>query len=120
MTPEKYKYLNANWVVTKWVGNDPTEIHFVTTPSVTEPHFYRQTTSMDSFRNREAIRFNRAYMRKKPLPVRCHVQPRSDWNIMWSRGRPFADRDPLPEFYHADLWAFYKAIGYDYKNKKYL
>lgn len=38
--------------------------------------------------------------------------------IMGEHGQP--PKPPLPEVHHANIWEFYKYIGYDYKKQKWI
>lgn len=83
-----------------------------------EPGFYRATVSYDAFRNRENRRLYEANLRGiRDLPLRTSLGHEED-NTLW-QGFAYIG-EPYPQTVkHVNLWAFYKAIGYDYKRKRY-
>lgn len=110
------------------------EYHVVTTPEVVEDGFYRQITSISAFRRRELMR--RFPMDKDCRPLWthesaakvewCSVHTMDDAMSRWERDQEIAKRLEIPApaelkpiAEHDSIWKFYKAIGYDYKKKRY-
>jgi hypothetical protein len=129
-TPNTANKTMSNHKVILWEDGKPIQVHLFRTPEVSEPGFYRAVTSVGAFSTREKTKLydrNRQGHRDV-VGRRCHVR----WGeeIKWADedtarlveqyGRKMDPYIDLPIFHHESLWDFYKAIGYDYKKKKYL
>lgn len=99
-------------------------VHHVTVPTPTEQGFYRSTVSYSYFGQRELKRrfptdkkTGAIYTPRKINNMRwCSV----DWEPDKFGTRYQYERDKVPHYDHDSIWDFYKAIGYDYKKKKYI
>ena len=89
--------------------------HFFELPGLCEKLCYRHTTSLDAFRRANVALLNKAMLKNK-LPVRrVHVGHAAEAIIdVEASGWQGA-----PVYTHADIYAFYKAIGWCYTRKKY-
>lgn len=104
---------------------EPAEIHWFWLPNFGEPRFYVTLCSWNWFRNREGGRLvawhdARRAGKKAVVPERrsyCNIIEDND--PMYHKEVELKIYDALPTFEHATLWDFYKAVGYDYKRKKY-
>jgi hypothetical protein len=118
--------------VVKTLGNRPASLHQVLVPDPTETGFYTQTVSMNAFRTRMAKRLL-AYQEKRFL---AFGQPQIG-NPEFFHYRPFLFIEDF-EFYvksmkacgidvmelhtlrHADVWAFYKYIGFEHRRNRFV
>lgn len=101
-----------------WRNGKPEEWHEFPLPGMCDKGYYRTAVSYDCFRNRENSRLYEANLKGiRDLPIRTslnHEEEHSGWQGFRFLNKPFPETQK-----HADLWSFYKAIGYDYKKKKY-
>lgn len=105
-----------------WKDGSPIEVHHMTMEPTVEQSRTRAVSSMNWFNEREAKIFAD---RKKPHRFHTNIKCDSDWNMSLRFERRAYDPDPapvdsLPQFTHTSIWDFYKAIGYDYKAKRYV
>lgn len=94
-------------------------IHVVTIP---EKGSYVQLTSYNAFHRHETSRILAADKKKETLDFefdRRSTLEKWEPHQMKPDGLYF-DEGGLPRMEHADLWAFYEAIGWDYKKKRYV
>jgi hypothetical protein len=103
----------------EYEGSTPLKIHEISVPDVREPGFYRQTVSIEAFRQKNVDFVAGAYRNK-------HVLVRSRWfsvkdeqdfkHHMTFEARAFdPDQGPCalaPRTKHESVWAFYEVIGY--------
>lgn len=109
-------------------------IHYITMPRAMANDYYRSVLSLEGFASRER---KQTFKKGQPISPHCiNVRPRhftmqrrDDWEFRETsvresfakRGMPFTRTyGDVPTFEHASIWDFYKAIGYDYKKKRYL
>lgn len=113
-----------NIVVTMWDGGTPYERHFVK-HKYGQPKWYVMSISLDAYRNRE----NRKCAKMLPnggcqvvmyQGKRGSLQFNDEYESTKRANDKFGIHQELPEFYHDAWFDFYKAVGYDYKRKKYL
>lgn len=102
-------------------GDDAFEVHHFTMEADPDASRYRAVTSYNAFHEREAEKAGTGY---KPGIIRAHVMNQREWeHHLRFEQRAFRPEptptDLLPEFTHTSIWDFYKAIGYDYKAKRY-
>ena len=98
------------------------EIHTFYLGGVT--NYYRDATSLDSFRRVNARLVKNASLKGKPLEMFCVI--RQDWehqlelesNLRLSKNYHIKPREVLVQA-HSSIWDFYKVIGYDFKTKRY-
>lgn len=102
-----------------WIDGTFKEIHNFVLPSPNEVGFYRQTTSYNAFRERSNKQHHKWYyedQKKYDMPKRAHLCEVEDakWWI-----EEFKE-NPQSVFHHATIWDMYKAIGYDYKKRRFV
>ncbi|ELW0836648.1 hypothetical protein HI145_RS00065 [Escherichia coli] len=104
------------------------EKHIIRMPAYGEEDWYKSTISVGAFRDREAEFF---LGKQHEREVLCSLWRLDEWDSENSRTaesmmaivgianyqHPY---DLLPTFEHASLFDFYKAVGYDYKKKRYI
>lgn len=100
-----------------YVDEVPVSRHIIKEIKHNEKDFYRSTVSMEAFTRREVDVFAEHYMSKKPLHKRTRIYDYDDY--IKSVFITDAVKN-VPVFEHKDIKDFYKAIGYDYKKKKYI
>jgi hypothetical protein len=109
-------------------------IHIVTFPGLGLKGGYRAIVSLDSFRHRQLHRWNyKFYMKRKSCPLWFSGQIKWEWDHdreaslhAWNETKKkFPDLPEFPDQYadvpvreHESVWAFYEAIGYDYKKQR--
>lgn len=109
------------------------EKHIIRMPAYDEKGWYKSVTSIGAFNNRESTRFyDIIYVKKVPLfGLHCSVWRLDEWerdnkitaeSILRVTGiadykHPY---DLLPQVEHKSVFDFYKAVGYDYKKKRYI
>jgi hypothetical protein len=103
-----------------WKDGHPIEVHHMTMEPTAEQSRYRAVSSMNWFNEREV----KIFAERKPHRFHANIKCDSDWEMdMRFERRAYAPdpslSDTLPQFTHASIWDFYKAIGYDYKAKRY-
>lgn len=106
-------------------NGEPIEVHHMTLVPDIKDSAYTAIGSMNWFNEREAQTLVAAFDGKKPKSP-FHTNIKCDQDFEFDRKferRAYAPdpalTDTLPEFTHASIWDFYKAIGYDYKAKRY-
>lgn len=113
-----------------YVDNTPVSRHVIKGIEYGEKGFYRDTTSIDAFTNREHHTFAQNYRNKKKTPKRTDVRNYDEYirdkestkNSLKKVGvNDFVDSvEKTPIFEHENIKQFYEAIGYDIKKKKYI
>lgn len=113
-----------------YIDGIPVSRHVIKGIKYGEKGFYRATTSIEAFREREAEVFYNHYISKKTLHKRTHVHDYDDYiRDMEFRNDSLKELDiddfvdeieQTPIFEHEDVKDFYNAIGYDIKKKKYI
>lgn len=104
----------TNYRCVLWVKGTPIELHTFSL-HYNDKGWYISTTSLSAFSRREGTRLYEANLKGVThVDKRVHVM----WgDVLWSEE---IVTQGLPEIKHDSVWDFYKAIGYDYKKKKYL
>lgn len=112
-----------------YVNGEPHSRHVIPGIRYGEKDFYRATTSMNAFSERENERFYNAYIKGKKPEKRTSVHNYDEWiRDRESMSRSLEESgiddfvDPVeqtPVFEHNNIKDFYEAIGYDLKKKKY-
>lgn len=113
-----------NYCISLWEDGVWKELHKLSL-SYGDEGFYRACTSLSAFKRREGERLYKMHTIHKKWDVvgkRCHVQSEGDYEMprrlfLEATGEEF--NGPVPTFEHATVWDFYKAVGYNYKRKKY-
>lgn len=92
--------------------------------------WYISTISISSFREREATRLYNYTQRKHSYNLpgkRCSVKFGSEIEFDEKQSQRVFEKygiedelKTLPRFKHDSVWDFYKAIGYNYKKKRYI
>ncbi len=113
--------------------NVPIEKHIIRMPTYGEKGWYKNVVSIDAFKDREAKRFyDTIYVKKVPMfGLHCSLWRLEDWirhNQITAESMleivgivDYQDPyDILPTFEHESVFDFYKAVGYDYKKKRYI
>jgi len=100
---------------------EPIEVHHMTMEPTVEQSRTRAVSSMNWFNDREA----KLLYEKGVQPFHTNIKMQQDWDFHVKFERRAFEPDPapvdsLPQFTHASIWDFYKAIGYDYKAKRYV
>lgn len=111
-----------NYIITLWEDGNKKETHKLSL-SYGDPGFYRACTSLSAFSSREGTRLYNCHKIKKKMHVegkRCHVQMEGEIIDISHLAQYGIYPEVLPTFEHATVWDFYKAVGYDYKRKKYV
>lgn len=113
-----------------YVNNEPVSRHIVKCIGYGEKGFYRDTTSMSAFTDRELRIFYKNYISNKNTPKRTGVHNYDEYmrdkentkNILKEIGvNDIVDPvEKTPIFEHENIKQFYEAIGYDIKKKKYI
>lgn len=108
-----------------WKAGEPIEVHHMTMEPTVEQSRTRAVSSMNWFNDREAKVLVDAFDKKKPRAIfHANIKCQQAWDFHVKFERRAFDPDPapvdsLPQFTHTSIWEFYKAIGYDYKAKRY-
>lgn len=102
-----------------WLHGDELEVHrFTMEPTVEQSH-YRAIVSYNAFAHRNALAVSQGKIRGYRASLRDGQTWEMDMRFGDSAYAP--DENPrraLPAFEHTSIWAFYKIVGYDYKQKK--
>lgn len=111
---------NQVYVVVLWDTKQPLEVHKFTMDEEGKSH-YRAIMSWNYFRNRESGKASK----RVPFMFRSHGMTLESFEISASMEARIFAPDPapilqLPQFDHSSIWDMYKAIGYDYKRKRYI
>lgn len=104
-----------NYVITLWEDGIKKEHHKLSL-SYGDKGFYRACTSLSAFSTREGTRL---YKQRHVIGKRCHVQMEHEIMDISHLAKYGIYPEVLPTFEHATVWDFYKAVGYNYKRKKY-
>lgn len=117
----KGAYVLRKYHAVLWKDGAPHEVHHFTLVPDIKNSPYTAIGSMNWFNDREAKIF---CDRKKQHRFHTNIKCDSDWELDRQFERRAYAPDPaltdtLPEFVHTSIWDFYKAIGYDYKAKRY-
>lgn len=104
-----------------WLHGDELEVHKFTMEHTVEQSHYRAISSYNAFEDRNC----RQVADGKIFGYRASMRSERDWEMDMRFGdRAFAPdvfpRRELPMFEHASIWDFYIAVGYDYKQKKWI
>ncbi len=103
----------SNYIITEWLGEKQIQKFIVSSPSVGEPNFYRNTVSLDSFRNREVKRcFGQGANPKHRKGRRFSIRPEWEYDAE-------TEQYNLQTTNILDIWEFYKQINYNYKKQTY-
>lgn len=118
---------------TIWIDNTPTEFHLFPLPNFGDPHFYRTITCYEAFRKREnsGLYFSQKKARDTktkwiPPAIRASMKDKDEWDVDHrilneSLAKYKCKTKPEPIWIrHDSLWDFFKAVGYDYKKKRYV
>ncbi len=97
-------------------------------PTVYDKGFYRQITSVDSFKNREVKKFaEKFYMKNKPCPRYFSVRYMDDFLFEYESHLSLVEKYNISYEWESieldrydSIFDFYKGIKYDYKKQKYL
>lgn len=124
MSAEKLPEPEYYWAAYEWHHHDRVKLHFIKSPKYNEPKWYVSVISSDSFNNREAKRHYEIYLKGKTLPLRFHMMRFHEYKFNFKGLEKHSEllekEKALPTQYHESIWNFYKAVGWDYKNKKYI
>lgn len=107
-------------------------IHRFPLPSVGEPDFYRAVTSYNAWCSGDRDKSQITDEERKNLQGGCcynrrilyHTMTEEEW--LWNcksssaSGKIPYEPDLATFINHADIWAFYKAVGFDHKKRKYV
>lgn len=96
------------WVGFEWNNGDVVALHFV------EVKEYTANISLQWFCERNMRLIDKPNWQNL---IRFHFKPFGTFQLEESI-TPVYDKET--SYYHKDIWDFYKAIGYDYKKKRYL
>lgn len=104
-----------------WKDGAPFEVHHLTMEPTAQHNRYRAVSSLNWFNEREV----KIVAERKPHRFHAKIKCDSDFqmDLKWERRAYEPDPAPvdsLPQFTHTSIWDFYKAIGYDYKAKRYV
>lgn len=121
----------ADFMILVYEDGVPQSRHFVRTPEVSDSNFYRQATSLDAFRTREAKRLHEQHKKGikdvvgKRSWVRWYDEYSQEVKVVEESMKKYVPDythhfSATPEFFHNTVWDFYKQVGYDYKRKKYV
>lgn len=121
----------AKFMILVYLDGIPNERHVVNTPSPGEGDFYRQAVSLDCFKTRENKRTYHNHMKgiSKIKGKLSHVNWYDEYITTVDVTREFSNKtgidinhpfDSTLEHTHDSIWKFYKAVGYDYKKKRYV
>lgn len=103
------------------MNNEDVAVHFVEKPTAGEHDFYRQTVSFNAFKERELEQFHKKWTKKLPTGRHFYWQSKEEYESELCIMSALALRvDGLPVYHHKSVWDFYKAIGYDYKKKRFV
>lgn len=122
-----------NCTATVWHNNVPTEFHLFPLPNFGDPHFNKTIKSYSAFRKRENtglyLSQKKAHETKSkwiPPVLRTSLKDKDEWDVDHrllndSLAKYNLKRKPEPKWIrHESLWDFYKAVGYDFKKKRYV
>lgn len=105
----------------EYVDNVPTRVHVLRPEKDTQQSDYRALVSMDAFDKRMCQACAKNLMAKRFWLKRKHEWDQlveSDRRMMRLRHSPIWVN--LPKQMHDDLWSFYRAVGWDYKSKRFI
>ena len=111
--------MTTNVYVVEYIDGVPVTIHITNKPnSPTEDGFYRETVSANAFRNFWTNDNTRKY-RKGIIP---HRKFRVRWEDEYLNDLKWECEDytNVPLKAHFGVFNFYKAVGYDYKKKRFV
>lgn len=120
---------NRDFVCVERVNDNPVAIHIVHKPTPVQNGFYRQTCSFDAFRRRQVNLVHKCFQKRIPIPRWFYCEFKADWEFMYEHnkktlteltGKSWDEFAGVPRIEHDNVWTFYKAIGYDYKIKKFV
>ena len=102
----------------EYINNRPVAHHHFPTAAKGD-NAYRATISYNAFNTAQARQCKRDCMARRFWPLAPH-DLRSIELMEDSMRRLGHEPKELPQHHHVDIWAFYKAVGYDYKNKRFI
>ncbi len=118
------------YIGTEWFNSERVRKFIITTPSGSEPGFYRQGLSFDCFKNRELKRcFGKDADPSARYGRRFSFQPKYEYDedvARLKRSPHVAAMQDHIDFLEnmeginpLNVWEFYNEIGYDYKTQKF-
>lgn len=122
------KYPARDFVLVERNGKTPVAIHIVHKPTVYDGGFYRQTTSFEAFRRHQSKIFSRWLKKRESIGHWFYGDFRNHWEFHYEvnkrsmskiTGKDWDEFRGVPRVEHENVWAFYKAIHWDYKRKKF-
>ncbi|AWY08348.1 hypothetical protein HOT49_gp068 [Erwinia phage vB_EamM_Alexandra] len=105
----------------EYVDNVPQRVHVFRPEKDTQQSDYQALVSMGAFDKRMC-----QVCARDPKAMRFWLQRKHEWDQLVETDRRFLriNMKPgfinLPKQIHDDLWAFYRAIGWDYKSKRFI
>ena len=105
----------------EYANNIPTRIHVFKAEADTQQSDYRALVSMGAFDRRMGLICARDLTAKRfwlKRKFEWEQLVESDRRMMRLRHSPIWIN--LPKQIHEDLWSFYRAVGWDYKQKKFV
>lgn len=105
----------------EYVDNIPIRVHVFKPEANEHQSQYRALVSMSAFEKRITLIFVRSFAAR-----RFWLKRKFEWEqLVESDKRMMRLRHPpmwvnLPKQIHEDLWTFYRAIGWDYKSKRFI
>ncbi|QZE55932.1 hypothetical protein pEaSNUABM52_00074 [Erwinia phage pEp_SNUABM_52] len=105
----------------EYVNNVPTRVHVFLPEKDPQQSDYRALVSMGAFDKRMCQICGKNLMARRFWLKRKHEWDQlvdSDKRMMRLRHSPIYVN--LPKRMHDDLWSFYRAVGWDYKSKRFI
>jgi len=106
-----------------WKDSDKIAVHKFTLEPKPEDNRYRAQRSYNATRDREMQKLRDG----KEFRFRMHLVEAHQFatgqrfeEILGAQDAEFVPTSSLPVFEHASIWDMYKAVGYDYKKKRYV
>lgn len=109
------------WESADGISEQVTQVHEVQMPDYGDPEFYRQTTSLAWFRERESIA---RFTGSGPIARWTQIRHQDEWDRDQKFWKSCGDDDTeqyadLPRFHHASIFDYYKAVNYDRRRQRY-
>jgi hypothetical protein len=101
-------------------------VHWFRVAEFKEDGFYVTAISFDAFRHREAKKLyedgvKQNLTKKRTIrPWRALSNHIFENDLVFEMEHKLKIHDDLKQHFHASLWDFYKAVGYDYKKQKWM
>lgn len=118
---------------TIWRHNVPSEFHLFPLPNFGDPNFNRTIRSYTAFRKRENYGLYNSQKKARdtqtkwiPAAIRTSLKDKDEWDVdhrllNQSLAKYKLKTKAEPQWIrHDSIWDFYKAVGYDYKKKRYV